>query len=86
MRKTQAESILDLIRRNNAKGTENWKLVEISLKYSSRISELRKDGHDIYSVRTKTNGKPTGTWLYFIREGNPENSRLFELETPRGYH
>lgn len=93
MSNTQAQSILNLIRQNNAKGTENWRLVEISLKYSSRISELRQKGYDIYSTRTKVNGKPTGTWLYFINEKQPEpakpapteNTKLFNVDPQRRF-
>lgn len=92
MKINQASEILSLIRQNNQVGTENWKLAEISLKYSSRISELRAKGYDIYSVRQKREGKATGTWKYYIREHQPEpkaekpkNARLFEPPKNVGY-
>lgn len=90
---TQANEILELIKRNNSVGTENWKLSEISLKYSSRISELRQKGHDIYATRDKVNGRSTGTWRYFIRVPEPviekpeaENTQLFDTRPERKFY
>lgn len=65
---TQATQIYRLIKNNNAAGTPNYKLAQLSLKYSSRISELRRDGHDIYCERVFKNGRATSTYLYYLRE------------------
>jgi hypothetical protein len=67
---TQAQQILNLIRDSGDRGVENYKLVDISLKYSSRIAELRKAGNRIVGIRQKVNGHMSGTWKYFIEQPN----------------
>lgn len=76
---TQATKIYKIIKKNNRWGTPNYMLSRISLKYSSRISELRKDGHDIYCERVYRNGKATGTFLYFLRDAQPEVKKRRKL-------
>lgn len=65
---SQATKIYSLIKKNNKHGTPNYKLSHVSLKYSSRISELRRDGHNIYAERVFRKGRATGTWLYYLNE------------------
>lgn len=43
---TQQSSILHALKKN-PKGVPNYKLASYALKYTSVISDLRKDGHDI---------------------------------------
>lgn len=60
---TQAGRILNAIKRPD--GAFNWELSRIALKYTSVISDLRKDGHDIIAHRMyNKKGKATDTWLY----------------------
>ena len=45
--KGQAEAILKLLKSRKSAGAMNWELAEIGLKYTSRISDLRKAGWKI---------------------------------------
>lgn len=65
---SQSTRIYRLIKKQNGKGTANHELARISLKYSSRIDNLRKDGHNISAERVYRNGRATGTWLYFLND------------------
>ena len=42
--KGQCEAILKLLKERRSQGAMNWELAEIALKYTSRISDLRKAG------------------------------------------
>lgn len=64
----QATRILRAIKKSGSRGVANYELSRISLKYSSRITELRKDGHNIYAERQVVNGRCTGTWKYYLNE------------------
>ena len=56
-----------MIRRRN--GATNWQLSCVALKYTSVISELRKDGYNIIATRTQLpNGRASNTWRYNIIE------------------
>lgn len=60
---TQEGKILALIKRPG--GAYNFELSRFALKYTSVISELRKDGHDIVADRQYLkNGKASNTWRY----------------------
>lgn len=62
---TQEGKILALIERPG--GAYNFELSRFALKYTSVISELRKDGHDIIADRQYLkNGKASNTWRYRI--------------------
>lgn len=64
---TQEGKILNAI--NQPGGAYNWQLSRIALKYTSVISALRKDGHDIEAVRQYNKaGKATDTWLYICHD------------------
>lgn len=63
---SQATKIYRTIKKRNRWGVPNYDLARISLKYSSRIAELRKDGHNITAVRQYKDGRATGTWLYYV--------------------
>lgn len=66
---TQSTKIVKLLKRRPIKGATNWELSQISLKYSSRIAELRQDGVNIIAVRQfLPNGRATNTWRYFIND------------------
>lgn len=60
---SQAGKILNAIKRPS--GAYNYELSRIALKYTSVISDLRKDGHDITANRQYSKkGRATDTWLY----------------------
>lgn len=64
---TQAGKILNAIKQPG--GAYNWQLSRIALKYTSVISDLRKDGHEIEAVRQyNKKGKATDTWLYLCHD------------------
>lgn len=68
----QANQILRLIRDSGDRGVENYKLADISLKYSSRISELRKEGYDVRAKRIWRDGKASGTFVYYLHVDEPK--------------
>jgi hypothetical protein len=60
---TQHGKVLAAIRRPG--GAYNFELSRIALKYTSVISDLRQEGHDIVADRQyNKKGKPTNTWRY----------------------
>lgn len=60
---TQEGKILAMIKRPG--GAYNFELSRFALKYTSVISELRKDGHSIVADRQYLkNGKASNTWRY----------------------
>ena len=63
-KRTQADQILDTIKRQP--GVANHELAHISLKYSSRIAELRRDGYNIIAKREWRQGRATGTYRYWL--------------------
>lgn len=66
MQGTQTAKILRAIKKSGKRGVENYKLADISLNYTRRISELRAEGHNIYCERYHVRGKWTGTWKYYL--------------------
>lgn len=62
---TQEGKILAMIKRPT--GAYNFELSRVALKYTSVISSLRKDGHDIVADRQYLkNGRASNTWKYRI--------------------
>lgn len=62
---TQEGRVLNMIKRK--RGATNWELSKIALKYTSVISSLRKDGHNIIAERQYLkNGRPSNTWKYYL--------------------
>lgn len=65
---TQHGMVLKAIKDSGRRGIENWRLSRIALKYTSVISDLRKEGHDIVATRQyDRDGKPTQTYTYHLR-------------------
>ena len=65
---TQHAKVLAAIK-NAPNGAPNHELSKLALKYTSVISDLRKDGHNILAVRqTLSNGKAASTWRYYLKE------------------
>lgn len=62
---TQEGKVLALIKRQT--GAFNFELSRVALKYTSVISSLRKDGHQIVADRQYLkNGRASNTWKYRI--------------------
>lgn len=62
---TQEGRVLEMIKRPG--GAFNFELSRIALKYTSVISELRKEGHKIVAHRQYLkNGRASNTYLYTI--------------------
>lgn len=60
---SQEGKVLALIKRST--GAYNFELSRVALKYSSRIAELRKEGHQIIAERQYLkNGRASNTWKY----------------------
>jgi hypothetical protein len=62
-KQSQGSKIIKLLKKYK-RGVPNYRLSQCALKYTSVISDLRKDGHDIRAERVYNHGKATGTWLY----------------------
>ena len=63
--RSQIATVLALIKRPT--GATNWELSRAALKYTSVISELRKEGHNIMAERQQLkNGRASNTWLYML--------------------
>ena len=60
----QCQTILTLFESRGDRGVTTSELAEIALKYSSRISDLRKAGHDVELVKRDRKG---GNNLYILR-------------------
>lgn len=66
---SQHGKIIRILKANPIKGVANFRFTDMGiLDYTARISELRKDGHNIYCERVKRNGKSTGTFLYYLND------------------
>lgn len=64
---TSIGRVLALIKR--PQGAFNYELSRVALKYTSVISELRKDGYIITAERqTLKNGRSANTWRYYCNE------------------
>lgn len=59
---TQRLHILALLQRNGQ--ATSRELAEITPRYTFRINELRRDGHDIQTERLTTARKPTWVFTY----------------------
>lgn len=82
MRKlTQHARILEALRQNK-RGVENYKFARMGiLSYPKRLSELRKEGHNIQKERVYLpNGRATGTFRYFLIEDSPKRRKLFNFK------
>lgn len=75
---SQHAKILKALKEAGNKGVPNYSFPHMQiLKYSSRISELREEGHNIYCERQILNGRYTGVWYYFLadhEEANPKRT------------
>lgn len=75
---TQQTKILNLLRKTPT-GVPNYRFPQIGiLKYSSRITELRHDGYNVYCERDRLpNGKATSIYRYFLNE-QPKKTKLVD--------
>lgn len=65
----------------NTNGVENWRFARMGiLNYTARLSELRKDGHNILTERVFANGRWTGTFKYYLIEERPRKTLLQKLK------
>ena len=68
---TQEERILKALIRADYHGLTNYDLSRFALKYTSVVSDLRKDGHNIVCVREKLkNGRASNTYRYYLTKGD----------------
>lgn len=57
----QTDLIEEALRRAGADGLRNHELAKIALKYTSRISDVRKRGKTVTAIR-----ETAGTWRYVM--------------------
>lgn len=77
---SQEAKVLRAIKLSGNKGFPNYKFPQMGvLRYSARIGDLRKEGHNIYCERVRRNGRATGTFLYFLNDetDEPKKKRWF---------
>lgn len=66
---TQEGRVLRELKNAGSRGVENWRLSHLALKYTSVVSDLRKEGHNILAIRQPlANGKMSNTWKYYLNE------------------
>ena len=64
---TQEERVLRTLIKADTFGVTNYQLSKLALKYTSVISDLRKEGHNIVCVRDKLpNGRASSTYRYYL--------------------
>ena len=66
-RLTQEQKILRTLIKADTFGVTNYELSKLALKYTSVISDLRKNGHNIICVRDRLpNGRASNTYRYYL--------------------
>ena len=64
---SQEQKILRTLIKADTFGVTNYQLSRLALKYTSVVSELRKEGHNIVCVRKKLpNGRASNTYRYYL--------------------
>ena len=64
---SQEQRVLRTLIKADTFGVTNYQLSRLALKYTSVISDLRKDGHNIVCVRERLpNGRASNTYRYYI--------------------
>ena len=64
---TQDQKILRALIKADTFGLTNYELSRLALKYTSVVSDLRKDGHNIICMREKlSNGRASNTYRYYL--------------------
>ena len=64
---TQEQKILRTLIKADTFGVTNYELSKLALKYTSVISDLRKNGHNIICVRDRLpNGRASNTYRYYL--------------------
>jgi len=64
---SQEQRVLRTLIKADTFGVTNYQLSRLALKYTSVVSELRKEGHNIVCVREKLpNGRASNTYRYYL--------------------
>ena len=64
---TQEERVLRTLIKADTFGVTNYELSKLALKYTSVISDLRKNGHNIICVRDRLpHGRASNTYRYYL--------------------
>ena len=64
---TQEQRVLRALIKADTFGLTNYELSKLALKYTSVISDLRKNGHNIICVRDRLpNGRASNTYRYYL--------------------
>lgn len=64
---TQHGRVLKKLQERGNRGATNYELSRIALKYTSVVSSLRQEGHNILAERQLLkNGRPSNTWRYYL--------------------
>lgn len=63
----QEQKVIRALVKADTFGLTNYQLSKLALKYTSVVSDLRKNGHNIVCVREKLpNGRATNTYRYYL--------------------
>ena len=64
---SQEDRVLRTLIKADTFGVTNYQLSKQALKYTSVVSRLRKDGHNIVCVRERLpNGRASNTYRYYL--------------------
>ena len=64
---SQEQRVLRTLIKADTFGVTNYQLSRLALKYTSVVSELRKEGHNIVCVRERLpNGRASNTYRYYL--------------------
>ena len=64
---TQEQKVLRALIKADTFGLTNYELSRLALKYTSVVSDLRKNGHNIICMREKlSNGRASNTYRYYL--------------------
>ena len=64
---TQEQRVLRTLIKADTFGVTSYELSRLALKYTSVVSDLRKEGHNIVCVRERLpNGRASNTYRYYL--------------------
>lgn len=76
---SQEQRVLEFLKRRKVIGVKNHEFPNIGiLRYSARLSDLRKKGHHITCERLYKNGKATGTFIYRLTDLDGKDGMEYE--------
>jgi len=78
---SQSTTIIKMLRKAGQRGVYNYQFPEARiLRYSSRLRELRAEGHTIVCEQVKLpNGRATSVFRYVLIEDEPVKKKWYQV-------